>query len=110
MPSQHNELATAKEITAFVLRNLHTRFSPLELSRQFDVSENFIKRRIKQLLSKSLAESLHEKRMKLALTLLHEGHPQKEIAKKLGYTSKSHFSAAFRKHYGSAPNVYLKKK
>ena len=107
---QTDQLATAEKIRDFVLMHLDKHYSPTDLAAMFDVSERFINRTIKKLLTKSLAESLHEKRMEQAVLLLQEGHPQKQIAALLGYTSDSHFSAAFKTHYGCAPNVYLKKK
>lgn len=105
-----NDLATAQLIRDFVLTNLHTRYSPLELSKQFNVPERFVKKGITKLLGKSLAKLAHEKRMELSVTLLREGIPQKEIAAQLGYCSAAYFNTIFTKHYGSAPNVYTKKK
>jgi AraC-like DNA-binding protein len=110
MRTYPNDLATAELIKNFVLANLHIRYSPLELSKQFNVSERFVKKDISKLLGKSLAELAHEKRMLLAVTLLNEGVPLKQIAAQLGYNSAAYFSTVFKKHYECAPNAYTKKK
>ena len=47
---------------------------------------------------------LHGIRMEHALKLLHESDlSMDEVAKKTGFSSRSHFSQAFKKHHGVSP-------
>ncbi len=45
-------------------------------------------------------------RMQRAATLLEEGRTIHEVAHLLGYTNRSHFAAAFRRHHGTNPSEW----
>jgi AraC family transcriptional regulator, transcriptional activator of the genes for pyochelin and ferripyochelin receptors len=110
MNEEKKDIEIALAIKEFVLANLHKRFSPNQLAIKFSVSTKFIKTKLRVLLGDTLAHIIKEERMKQAVVLIKEGHTNRYIALKLGYSSAQHFLNAFRKYYKSYPNKYLKKK
>jgi AraC-like DNA-binding protein len=69
--------------------------SPFELCRQFRRETGF-----------TLTQFRHSIRLRMALELLRSGRGLTEIALDLGYTSHSHFTAAFRNYFGITPSRY----
>jgi AraC-like DNA-binding protein len=69
--------------------------SPFELCRQFRRETGF-----------TLTQFRHSIRLRMALELLRSHRGLTEIALDLGYTSHSHFTAAFRNYFGITPSRY----
>jgi AraC family transcriptional regulator len=69
--------------------------SPFELCRQFRRETGF-----------TLTQFRHSIRLRMALELLRSRRGLTEIALDLGYTSHSHFTAAFRNYFGITPSRY----
>ena len=70
------------------------------------MSRSHFARRFRDLLQASPIEILTSMRMRAACDLLVANHTQKEIAKRVGYSSVSAFSVAFRRHFGMTPLQY----
>jgi AraC family transcriptional regulator len=70
-------------------------YSPFELCRQFRRETGF-----------TLTQFRHSIRLRMALELLRSRRGLTEIALDLGYTSHSHFTAAFRNYFGITPSRY----
>ena len=69
--------------------------SPFELCRMFHRQTGF-----------TLTQFRHSLRLRIALELLRSRSGITEIALDLGYTSHSHFTAAFRNYFGITPSRY----
>jgi AraC family transcriptional regulator len=69
--------------------------SPFELCRQFRRETGF-----------TLTQFRHSIRLRMALELLRSRRGLTDIALDLGYTSHSHFTAAFRNYFGITPSRY----
>jgi len=54
----------------------------------------------------TLTQFRHSIRLRMALELLRSRRGLTEIALDLGYTSHSHFTAAFRNYFGITPSRY----
>jgi AraC-like DNA-binding protein len=54
----------------------------------------------------TITEFKHALRLRLALNALHHARDLTEVALTLGYTSHSHFTFCFRRHFGITPSDY----
>lgn len=79
-----------------------------ELSREIGLSLKKLKKGFKQIYGDSVYGFLFDYKMDFARKLLESGrHNVNEIGLKIGYSTASHFIAAFKKKYGTTPKKYL---
>jgi AraC-like DNA-binding protein len=91
----------------YLVENLDKRITIEALARQFLMNTTTLKDGFKALYGTSIAAHIKEHRMEKAAWLLQEGElAVSEIAKQVGYTSQSKFSAAFSREYGVLPVEY----
>tara|TARA_B100000886_G_scaffold332952_1_gene286266 strand:- start:2388 stop:3308 length:921 start_codon:yes stop_codon:yes gene_type:complete len=80
----------------------------LELSNEIDLSLKKLKKGFKQIYGTTVYGFLYEYKMELARKLLESGsHNVNEVGLKVGYSTASHFIAAFKKQYGITPKKYI---
>lgn len=102
--------AYMEEIHRYLLERLDKRITIDTLSRQFLLNPTTLKERFKHAYGHSLATHIRIHRMETASQLLTATNLSvQEIAGRVGYTSQSKFSAAFRHAYGFLPLEYRKK-
>jgi AraC-like DNA-binding protein len=78
-----------------------------ELGRRVGCSHFYLTRLFTQEMGKTISVFLRELRMERAAELLREGRLNvTEVAMEVGYSSPSHFSQAFREHFGRCPGLY----
>lgn len=95
----------AKEI---LLQRFDNPPSLLELARQVGLNDCTLKRGFRQVFGTTAFGYLHEYRLEQARQLLKDGHLNvSEVARRVGFVSRSHFAAAFRKKFGLTPREYL---
>ncbi|MEM7061929.1 MAG: AraC family transcriptional regulator [Cyanobacteria bacterium P01_B01_bin.77] len=81
-----------------------------ELSRRVHLNELKLTQGFKQVFDTTVYGYLYRYRMEQARQLLQTGSLDiQEIARKVGYASRSSFVAAFKKKFKVAPSIYLKK-
>ena len=81
-----------------------------ELSRRVHLNELKLTQGFKQVFDTTVFGYLYNYRMEQARQLLQTGSLDiQEIARKVGYASRSSFAAAFKKKFKVAPSIYLKK-
>lgn len=79
-----------------------------ELSDEIDLSLKKLKEGFKQIYGDSVYSFLYDYKMEVARKLLETGkHNVNEIGLKIGYSTASHFIAAFKKKYGTTPKKYI---
>jgi len=79
------------------------------LSRKVALNECYVKQGFKELFGVTIFDFFQQQRMEHAKYLLHEkGLSVTDVSAALGYSSISHFSAAFKKHTGIKPCELLK--
>ena len=79
-----------------------------ELSLEIDLSLKKLKEGFKQIYGTTVYGFLFDYKMELARKLLESGaHNVNEVGLKVGYSTASHFIAAFKKHYGTTPKKYI---
>ncbi len=92
-----------------ILRNDPSQsYTLLGLAHEVGTNDATLKKHFKQVLNCTVFAYLTSCRMARAKEMLvDERKPIAEIAQCLGYKHVSHFSASFRKYYGSAPTKFL---
>lgn len=79
-----------------------------ELSDEIGLSLNKLKEGFKQIYGDSVFSFLFDYKMEVARQLLEAGsHNVNEVGLKVGYSTASHFIAAFKKKFGTTPKKYL---
>ena len=70
--------------------------------------EHKLKEGFKQIYGDSVFSFLFDYKMEVARKLLESGeHNVNEVGHKIGYSTSSHFIAAFKKKYGTTPKKYI---
>ena len=79
-----------------------------ELADEIDLSLKKLKGGFKQIYGDSVFSFLFDYKMEVARKLLETGeHNVNEVGLKVGYSTSSHFIAAFKKKYGTTPKKYI---
>ena len=80
----------------------------LELSKEINLPINRLKEGFKHIYGDSVFSFLFDYKMEMARQLLATGsHNVNEVGLKVGYSTSSHFIAAFKKKFGITPKKYL---
>lgn len=99
------KIRKAKDI---VIANMAEPPSLQELSREIGLSLKKLKEGFKQIYGDSVFSFLLDYKMEYARKLLDSGeYNVNEVGLKVGYSTSSHFIAAFRKKFGTTPKKYL---
>ena len=79
-----------------------------ELADEIDLSLKKLKEGFKQIYGDTVYSFLFDYKMEVARKLLESGdHNVNEVGLKVGYSTASHFIAAFKKKYGTTPKKYI---
>lgn len=79
-----------------------------ELADEIDLSLKKLKEGFKQIYGDSVFSFLFDYKMEVARKLLESSeHNVNEVGLKVGYSTSSHFIAAFKKKYGTTPKKYI---
>lgn len=79
-----------------------------ELSEEIGLNLKKLKEGFKQIYGDTVYSFLFDYKMEFARKLLESGeHNVNEVGSKVGYSTSSHFIAAFKKKYGTTPKKYL---
>ena len=98
------KIAKAKDV---ILKDIKNPPSLIELSKTIDLSLKNLKKGFKEIYGKPVYKYLFDFKMERAKQLLSNGNLNvNEVSYELGYSSSSHFIAAFKKKYGITPRTY----
>ena len=75
------------------------------LPAKFGYTYSYLCKKFKTTYHISPAAYLHNKRMKLARTLLRQGESVTSVSERLCYSSAFNFSRAYKKHFGISPTL-----
>ena len=79
-----------------------------ELAAEIDISLKKLKEGFKQIYGTTVYGFLFDYKMEVARKLLESGaNNVNEVGLKVGYSTASHFIAAFKKQYGTTPKKYI---
>jgi AraC-like DNA-binding protein len=99
------KIKKAKEI---IIQQMAEPPSLQELADQVDISLKKLKAGFKQIYGDTVYSFLFDYKMEFARKLLDSGsYNVNEVGLKIGYSTSSHFIAAFKKKYGTTPKKYL---
>jgi AraC family transcriptional regulator len=101
-----NRIYQAREI---LLQHIGDPITIKELSRKVAMNECYLKKGFKEIFGTTIFDFYQQQRMEHAKYLLYEkGLSVTDVSALLGYSSISHFSAAFKKHTGIKPCELLR--
>ena len=87
-----------------LLQNIGNPITIKDLSRKVAINECYLKKGFKEVFGTTIFDFFQQQRMEHAKYLLYEkGLSVTDVSALLGYSSISHFSAAFKKHTGLKP-------
>lgn len=99
------KIRQAKDI---IVANMAEPPSLKELAEEVGLSLKKLKEGFKQIYGDSVFSFLLEYKMEVARKLLESGaHNVNEVGLRVGYSTSSHFIAAFKKKYGTTPKKYI---
>jgi AraC-like DNA-binding protein len=96
-----------QRVITLLLENLAEPLALEEIGRRVGCSHFYLSRIFSQEMGRSIFQHLRELRMERASELLRQGRLNiTEVALEVGYSSPSHFSAAFHETFGCCPGLY----
>ena len=97
----------AMRALTYIRLNVETRFTMTDLTHALNVSRRLLEMRFRRATGRTLHEELIRVRMERACSLLHASAQSIEtIAGICGFSSSSHFGAAFARMFGCSPSVF----
>ena len=100
-----NKIKLAKDI---IINRLSEPPTLIDLANEIGLSLKKLKEGFKQIYGDSVYSFLIDYKMELARKLLESGdYNVNEVSLKIGYSTSSHFIAAFKKKYGTTPKKYF---
>ncbi|AZQ65411.1 AraC family transcriptional regulator [Flammeovirga pectinis] len=95
------------KVKRIITENINIHYSIPELAKMIGMNESYLKKRFKDVFKETIFEYANKKRMHQAKILLSSSClPISIISDRVGYQHASHFSYAFKKYIGDAPNKY----
>lgn len=104
-----NQIDMMESVKNDLTNDLKSKITIDDLAAKYGVSKTTLKSCFKEVYGKPIFKWRKEYKLDYACQLIDEGQLSiSEISKKVGYSSPSKFSQAFRKHVGCAPSQYRK--
>ncbi|NRD22077.1 AraC family transcriptional regulator [Winogradskyella litoriviva] len=101
-------VAKLKKAKDIIIANLAEPPTLQELADEIDLSLKKLKEGFKQIYGDSVFSFLFDYKMEVARKLLESGdYNVNEVGLKVGYSTGSHFIAAFKKKFGTTPKKYI---
>ena len=102
LKSHYDKILLAKQIIEDDLSQSH---SIPALAKQVGTNVQYLKKYFKQYFGKTVMNYITDKKMEYAKELIMSGeHRISDVAHMTGYKHPTHFTTAFKKHYGFIPN------
>ncbi|RZF60089.1 helix-turn-helix transcriptional regulator [Sphingobacterium corticibacterium] len=102
MKGHYEKILLAKEI---IEEDLSKNHSIPELAKQVGTNVQYLKKYFKQYFGKTVMNYITEKKMEHAKELILTGdHRVSDVARMTGYKHSTHFTTAFKRHFGFIPN------
>lgn len=94
----------------FIIDNIELTPTVRELAQMIGMNTNKLQKGFRMLFDKSIRQFTITFKMHIALNLLDEGELSiSEVAYRIGYTNKGHFSQLFKKEFGRLPSQYIER-
>lgn len=106
--NQKNDLDKMHHARDIVLNNIDNPCSLIDLARQVGTNEFALKKGFKEAFGTTVFGMLRDERLQQARQILSTGDVNiNEVSERLGYSTPSHFIAAYKKKYGVTPGKLL---
>lgn len=106
IPISRTNFEKIRQAQQVIESDLSKNYSIAELSKLVGTNEQYLKKHFKQCLGKTIMTYSTELKLQHAKTLLiNSEYRISDIARMLGYKHPTHFSTAFKKHFGYVPNT-----
>jgi AraC-like DNA-binding protein len=99
-----SDIERMHQVRDIIISNIQSPCSLIDLAHQVGTNDAYLKKHFKEVFGATVFGYLHNIKMKEAESLLLAGRPVAEVAFLTGYKHVSHFTRAFRKHFGVNPN------
>lgn len=96
------------QVKDIIVSNIQSPCSLIDLAHAVGTNDAYLKRYFKEVFGTTVFGYLHLTKMKEAQNLLLAGNPVTEVSLLTGYKNVSHFTRAFKKHFGINPKYYKK--
>ncbi len=107
--SRKNEMDKMHHAREIILNNIDNPCSLIDLARQVGTNEFSLKRGFKEVFGTTVFGMLRDERLQRARQILSGGDMNiNEVSERLGYSTPSHFIAAYKKKYGITPGSLLR--
>ena len=107
--SARDNAVMVENILSYLQVNYSGNITLETLSKQFNISQNYLSALVKKHTGQNFVEILTDIRMKKACELMKSGEFKiLKIAEMTGYSNEKYFSRVFRKTYGVPPTEWLK--
>lgn len=108
--SSEPNAVTFRRAISYLNCNLHRQPTVEEISRYCSISQTSLKRLFEKYAGISVHKYLIKLKLKIAVELLRENQRVADVAEKLGFTSQSYFSKAFKKEIGVNPSEIARRR
>jgi AraC-like DNA-binding protein len=109
LPLSKKQVDLIENVKNDLINDLESRITIDELSERYGVSKTTLKNCFKEVYGKPIFKWRKEYKLDYACRLIEEGRLNiSQIAEKVGYSSPSKFSQAFKEHVGCTPSEYGK--
>ncbi|UYQ95105.1 AraC family transcriptional regulator [Chitinophaga horti] len=98
------EIERMHQARSIILSNMQSPCSLIDLAHQVGTNEAYLKKHFKEVFGNTVYGYLNQVKMNEAKTMLLNDIPVSQVAFLTGYKYVSHFTRAFKKHFGVAPN------
>jgi AraC-like DNA-binding protein len=89
----------------YLHRTFHMNHTLIDLSKQFGINQNKLKKSFKELFGVPVIEYLYDLKMEQAKIMLYEqGMYVREVSSIVGYKNPNHFATAFKRKFGVRPS------
>lgn len=95
-----------KSVINYIHNNITMPLKVSDIAEKFSINETTLRKRFKSEIKTTLSQYIVRTKVEKSKNLLIQGYSVSEVANMLGFYDSAHFSKAFKKHLGIAPNVY----
>lgn len=95
-----------RKCICFVNENLSNKITVATLSEYCGISADYLSQIFKEEMGENLSSYITRKKLDVAKNMIMQGKSMGEICQSLGFSSKSYFATAFKKHYNMTPTEY----
>ncbi|MFT2010474.1 helix-turn-helix transcriptional regulator [Pontibacter sp. 13R65] len=100
-----DDVEKMQQVKDIMLANLHTPITLKDLAHQVGTNEYNLKKHFKEIFGTTVYGYLQKHKMEQSRELLLQGEAKiAAIASQMGYKHATHFTSAFKKHFGFPPN------